>query len=77
MPRWEYLTVQIESYGFNHDYLAVRFVNGTEQKDWKKIPLHAFITGLGIDGWEMTGVLSPNSGGAGFHNYLFFKRPQP
>ncbi len=77
MPRWEYLTVEIASFGFNNDQYAARYTNGMELKDWKKTSLHNFISRPGMDGWEMTGVLSPDSGGAAFHNYLFFKRPRP
>ena len=73
--RWEYLTIQIGFFGMNSNHPAARFINGMEIKDWKKVPLHAFITRLGADGWEMSGTMSIFGTNDG--NYLFFKRPIP
>ena len=71
--RWEYLTVQTGTFGIvNANQLAAQFLNGHEIKDWKKVPLHAFLAGLGADGWEMSGTFN-----SGLNNYLFFKRPIP
>lgn len=74
MPRWEYLTVEIGSFGIGGDQYAARYANGKELKDWKKTSLPDFISRLGMDEWEMTGTLSPYSA---TRNYLFFKRPRP
>ncbi len=69
----ETLTVQIGFYGINGTHPAAKSVNGVEVKDWKKVPLHAFITRLGADSWEMAGTISMT----GFDHLLFFKRPIP
>jgi hypothetical protein len=75
MQRWEYLTVKLEVTGFNNSTLAPQSVNGQMLNDWKKIPLHEYISLLGADGWEMTGTTNIIYG-SGFY-FLFFKRPRP
>ncbi|HVB25001.1 MAG TPA: hypothetical protein VNG51_23905 [Ktedonobacteraceae bacterium] len=75
MQKWDTLTVEMGFFGMNSDHPAPRFVNGVEIKDWKKVPLHAFITQLGADGWEMSGTI--NISGTSSGNFLFFKRPRP
>ncbi len=71
--QWETLTVQIGFYGIGSNHLAARFVNGVEIEDWKEVPLHAFITRLGAEGWEMSGAMSIT--GISDGHCLFFKRP--
>jgi len=75
MQKWEYLVVQTEFPGGMSLSTAklARFANGRELRDWKKTPLHTFITQLGEDGWEMTGIEIVTSN----TDYLFFKRPKP
>ena len=72
MQSWEYLHVETGWFGSGNSQLSVRLVNGQELKDWKKTPLHIFFTQLGIDSWEMTGVI--NVAGV-YGQHLFFKRP--
>ena len=72
MQHWQYLVVETGWFGLNSTQLAARLVNGQELKDWKKTPLHLFLTQLGADGWEMTGTISVP---ATYGQYLFFKRP--
>jgi hypothetical protein len=74
MQTWEYLTVQLGTYGIKNDKLAVQYLNGQELRDWKNVPLNQFLNQLGGNGWEMTGTLSSSSGTI---NYLIFKRPSP
>ncbi len=74
MQRWQYMTVETSWFGFGNSQLAARIVNGQELRDWKKTPLHVFLTNLGAEGWEMTGTISvPGI----YPQHLFFKRPQP
>src|SRR5207237_5151808 len=49
MQHWQYLVVETGWFGFNNTQLAARLVNGQELKDWKKTPLHLFLTQLGAD----------------------------
>ena len=74
MQRWQYLTVETGWFGMSKTQLAAQLVNGQEIKDWKKTPLHVFLTQLGADGWEMTGTISVTGS---YAQHLFFKRPQP
>jgi hypothetical protein len=74
MQHWEYLTVRVEVTGFNNNTLAAQSMNGQVLNDWKKIPLHQFISQLGADGWEMTGTVSIYGAS---HHFLFFKRLRP
>lgn len=74
MQTWEYLTVQLGTFGIKNDKLAVQFLNGQELRDWKSVPLTQFLNQLGANGWEMSGTLSSPNGNI---NYLIFKRPSP
>lgn len=74
MTRWEYLTVQLDYFGFNNDKVGVRFLNGQELKDWKKVSLEQFFNQLGNNGWEAVVGLATYSG---TKNILLFKRPSP
>ncbi len=72
MQKWEYLTIRLGGVERWSTVDAVaRIVNDQEVKNWKNISIHAYISQLGQDGWEMTGTLSDHGG------YLFFKRPKP
>jgi hypothetical protein len=71
MARWEYLTVEIDSFGIDGKHYAAHYINGAELRDWKKTPLHDFINRLGVDGWEMTGTIIL------YRTSLFFKRSRP
>jgi hypothetical protein len=74
MTRWEYLTVQLDYYGLKNDKVGVRYLNGQELRDWKKLSLEQFLNQLGNNGWEaVTGL--PTYGGV--LNLLLFKRPSP
>jgi len=74
MQRWEYLYVETGWFGLGGTQLAARSVNAQELSDWKKIPLHTFLTQLGLHGWELTGTISVPGAHA---QHLFFKRPIP
>jgi len=74
MQTWEYLTVQLGTFGIKNDRLAVQFLNGQELRDWKSVPLNQFLNQLGGNGWEISGTLSSSNGTI---NYLIFKRPSP
>lgn len=70
MQKWEYLTVRLDRVEkWNTVDLVPRFINGQELRNWKQTPIHALISQLGEDGWEMTTALDTT--------YLFFKRPKP
>ena len=78
MQRWEYLVVETRSFGFSLTSFTAYKVNGRELGDWKKTPLHVFLTQLGTDGWEMTGIVSFASGTySTTPHHMFFKRPRP
>lgn len=74
MQKWEYLTVQISSFGMAHDRLAPQFINGQELRDWKKTSISGLMKQLGEEGWEMTGTINVSQTN---EYYLFFKRPKP
>lgn len=50
---WEYMEVVFRDYrGYRP-----RYVNGEEQKEWKKAPLiHEYLNRLGEQGWELAGT---------------------
>lgn len=51
--RWEYLEVVFRDYGGYRP----RYINGEEQKYWKKAPpIHEVLNQLGEQGWELVGV---------------------
>ncbi|MEO8953048.1 MAG: hypothetical protein ACR2H5_01505 [Ktedonobacteraceae bacterium] len=74
MQKWDYMTIQISSFGMAHDKLAPQYMNEQELRDWKKISISRLIKQLGEDGWEMTGTISVSQTN---EHYLFFKRPKP
>ncbi|SRR6266571_3039968 len=70
VQKWEYLTVRLDDVERWSTVDPVpHLINDQELKNWKKTSIHIFISQLGEDGWEMTGVLASK--------YLFFKRPKP
>jgi len=76
--QWEYLTLQISPELFDYEEIHPKAVNGQELKNWKKIDLHAFLSQLGSERWEMTGTVNISVGESRVGtSYLFFKRPKP
>lgn len=74
MTRWEYLTVRLENFGLNGEKIGVKYLNGQELKDWKKVSVEQFLNQLGNNGWELVVGLPAYSGTM---NLLLFKRPSP
>jgi hypothetical protein len=74
LQKWEYLTVKVETFGFNNQQVAAKIANDQEIRDWKQTSLGRYIHQLGEQGWEMIGtIVVPGVFGA----YLFFKPPKP
>jgi hypothetical protein len=55
-PQWEYLTVLVATELLDYEVLHPKSVNGQELDHWKKVDLNTFLSRLGADHWEMTGV---------------------
>jgi hypothetical protein len=67
--QWEYVEVVFYDYGGYRP----RYVNGVEQKGWKRSPIiHEYLNQRGEEGWELVGVGSRHKRDMP----AYFKRPK-
>ncbi len=74
MQKWEYLYAQIETGTFLQGPPKIRYLNGHELANWKESTVDEVLSGLGEQGWELSGSVAGGSGG--WTLGLIFKRPK-
>ncbi len=72
MQKWEYVFAEAElSWGT----WCVRYENGQEIANWKKMYPSVYANEVGKRGWELVSVAFHDSDGGSHYYRLFFRRP--